>query len=82
MPKGSYADVVKGPLQRLADTPRAIRMEERLIEALLADVEAGSAKDALPLLAFTLERLYEEYGATGQMTLQHYAKLGGVNGSI
>ena len=82
MPKGSYADVVKGPLQRLADTPRAIRMEERLIEALLADIEAGGAKDALPLLAFTLERLYEEYGATGQMTLQHYAKLGGVNGSI
>ncbi|MCO5087241.1 MAG: SUMF1/EgtB/PvdO family nonheme iron enzyme [Methylobacteriaceae bacterium] len=82
MPKGAYADVVKGPLQRLADTPRAIRMEERLIEALLADVEAGGAKDALPLLAFTLERLYQEYGASGQLTLAHYEKLGGVIGSI
>ncbi len=33
-----------------------------MLDALLADIEAGGAKDALPLLAFTLERLYVEYG--------------------
>ena len=40
------------------DTPRALEIEDGLVDALLADIEAGGAKDALPLLAFTLERLY------------------------
>ncbi len=60
MPKDSYAEVVKGPIRRLDGTARAIRIDDALVDALLADIEAGGAKDALPLLAFTLERLYEE----------------------
>ena len=36
---------------------------------LLADIEAGGAKDALPLLAFTLERLYVEHGGDGELTV-------------
>lgn len=82
MPKGSYAEIVRGPLRRLDGTPRAIHADEALIEAVLADVETGVAKDALPLLAFTLERLYQEYGTTGRLTLAHYAKLGRIAGSI
>lgn len=82
MPKGSYAEVVKGPIQRLNGTPRALKLEEALVDALLADVEGGGAKDALPLLAFTLERLFQEYGATGSLTLDHYTRLGRVKGSI
>ncbi len=82
MPKGSYAEVVKGPIRRLDGTARAIRIDDALVDALLADIEAGGAKDALPLLAFTLERLYEEYGATGHLTLDHFNKLGRVKGSI
>ena len=54
----------------------------RLVEALLADIEAGGAKDALPLLAFTLERLYGEYRAGGHLMLAHYNELGRVKGSI
>ncbi len=82
MPKGSYAEVVKGPIHRLDGTARAIKIDDALVDALLADIEAGGAKDALPLLAFTLERLYEEYGATGHLTLDHFNKLGRVKGSI
>jgi len=82
MPKGSYTEVVKGPIRRLDGTARAIRIDDALVDALLADIEAGGAKDALPLLAFTLERLYEEYGATGHLTLDHFNKLGRVKGSI
>jgi formylglycine-generating enzyme required for sulfatase activity len=82
MPKGSYAEVVKGPIRRLDGTARAIKLDDNLSDALLADIEAGGAKDALPLLAFTLERLYEEYGATGHLTLDHFNKLGRVKGSI
>jgi len=82
MPRGSYAEVVKGPIRRLQDTERAIEIDDKLVDELLIDMEAGAAKDALPLLAFTLERLYDEYGATGRLTLDQYAKLGGLRGSI
>jgi hypothetical protein len=70
MPRGSYAEVIKGPIRRLDGTARACRLDEALVDALLADVEAGGAKDALPLLAFTLERLYGEYGASGETTIE------------
>ena len=82
MPKGSYAEVIKGPARRLEGTARALRIEDGLVDALLADIEAGDAKDALPLLAFTLERLYEEYKAGGHLKLSHYNELGRVKGSI
>jgi hypothetical protein len=82
MPRGSYAEVIKGPAQRLERPPRALKIEDALVEALLTDIEAGGAKDALPLLAFTLERLYGEYGATGHLKLEHYEKLGRIEGSI
>jgi formylglycine-generating enzyme required for sulfatase activity len=82
MPKGSYADVVKGPAQRLDGTPRTLEIDDALVDALLADIEAGGAKDALPLLAFTLERLYGEYHSGGTLRLAHYDALGRVEGSI
>ncbi len=82
MPKGSYAEVVKGPALRLEGTARALKIEDGLVDALLADIEAGGAKDALPLLAFTLERLYGEYHAGGTLKLSQYNDLGRVKGSI
>ena len=82
VPKGSYAELIKGPARRLDDTARALKIEDALVEALLADIEAGGATDALPLLAFTLERLYGEYHAGGQLKLAHYNELGRVKGSI
>ena len=77
----AYADVIKGPAQQLKDG-RALKIEEPLVDALLADIEAGGAKDALPLLAFTLERLYREHGGDGDLTLADYEDLGRVQGSI
>jgi hypothetical protein len=82
MPKGSYAEVVKGPARRLEGTSRALVIEDALVDALLADIEAGGAKDALPLLAFTFERLYAEYHAGGALKLSQYDALGRVRGSI
>ena len=82
MPKGSYAEVIKGPAWRLEGTHRQLKIEDGLIDALLADIETGGAKDALPLLAFTLERLYVEHGGDGDLTLDEYRSLGGITGSI
>ena len=48
----------------------------------VADIEASGAKDALPLLAFTLERLYVEHGGDDDLTIAEYRILGGIKGSI
>jgi formylglycine-generating enzyme required for sulfatase activity len=82
MPKGSYAEVIKGPSRRLDGTPRALKIEESLVAELLTDIEDGASKDALPLLAFILERLYVEYGAGGNLCLSQYRQMGGIRGSI
>ena len=82
MPKGSYAEVIKGPPRRLEGTSRALKIEESLVAQLLGDIEDGVSKDALPLLAFILERLYLEYGAGGNLRLSQYRDLGGIHGSI
>lgn len=83
MPKGSYSEVIKGPARRLEGTSRALKIEDALVDALLADIDVGgNAKDALPLLAFTLERLYDEYHAGGSLKLSQYNELGRVKGSI
>jgi hypothetical protein len=82
IPRGSYAEVIKGPARRLDGTTRPLKIDEALVEGLLTDIDKGGAKDALPLLAFTLERLYDEYHATGHLTLDHYTTLGRIGGSI
>lgn len=82
MPHGTYADVIKGPAQQLKGRGRALTIDKPLVDALLDDIEAGGAKDTLPLLAFTLERLYLEYGGEGHLTVANYRDLGGVKGSI
>ncbi|MCB1500359.1 MAG: toll/interleukin-1 receptor domain-containing protein [Bauldia sp.] len=82
MPRGAYQTVIEGPAARLRDTARALRIEPALTAALLTDIEEGGAKDALPLLAFTLERLYLEYGGDGDLRLDEYEDLGRIRGSI
>ncbi len=82
MPRGAYQTVIEGPARRLAESDRVLTIEPALTAALLADIEEGGGKDALPLLAFTLERLYVEYGGGGALTLAQYRDLGGISGSI
>jgi formylglycine-generating enzyme required for sulfatase activity len=82
MPKGAYAEVIKGPARRLIGSSRPLKIDDNLVDELLKDIEAGGAKDALPLLAFTLERLYEEYHVGGHIKLSQYNELGRIKGSI
>ncbi|MEZ5876954.1 MAG: toll/interleukin-1 receptor domain-containing protein [Tepidamorphaceae bacterium] len=77
MPRGSFSEVILGPARRLDGTKRALKIEEPLVDALLADADKGGAKDAL--LAFTLERLYREHGGDGDLVAE-YEELGGVRG--
>jgi WD40 repeat protein len=82
MPRGAYQAVIEGPVARLRDARRALMIEPALTQALLADIESGGGRDALPLLAFTLERLFLEFGGSGRLTLADYETLGRIKGSI
>jgi WD40 repeat protein len=76
MPAGSLRLVIEGPA-KLATPP--LKPAPALVDALLAD---STGQDALPLLAFTLDRLAREYGAEGTLTLENYLAGGGVRGAI
>jgi hypothetical protein len=74
MPEGSFRSVIEKPAS-LAH----LRLEPALIEKLLQDL---AGKESLPLLAFTLERLYRQFGADGDLTKAEYDQLGGMSGAI
>ena len=82
MPRGAYADVIKGPANRLDKTDRPLDIGKAVVEMILKDIDEGGVKDALPLLAFTLERLYLQYGLDGDLTVDEYELFGGINGAI
>lgn len=76
MLEGSYRAVIEGPA-RLAEPP--LKIDPQLTDALLEDI---SGQDALPLLAFTLAHLYDNYAVDNALTLEGYERLGRVKGVI
>ena len=82
MPQGNYQMVIEGPARRLNEAGRKLKIEPQLTQRLLEDIQRGGSKDALPLLAFTLERLYRDYGGDGDLRLDEYEDMGGINGAI
>jgi hypothetical protein len=82
MPRGAYLEVIAGPARRASKAGRKLVVEPQLVQRLLEDIEQGGSRDALPLLAFTLEQLYLEYGRAGSLMLADYAQFGGLKGAI
>jgi len=77
LPLGAFKEIIEGP-PRLANPPLAI--EPELSDRLLEDL---AAEDALPLLAFTLERLSALHPRGGKLTLRQYEhEFGGLQGAI
>jgi len=77
IPHGAFKDVIECPA-RLTNPP--ISIEPALTERLLRDL---ADDDALPLLAFTLERLLNRTRGRPTLTLANYAsELGGLQGAI
>lgn len=74
-----YREAILGPAAR--STP-PISVAPQLAEALINDT-ASEGADPMPLLAFTMERLYTHYGKTlHSMELSHYEALNRLTGSI
>lgn len=77
IPLGAFKEVIEGPA-RLANPP--LTVESELSDRLLKDL---AAEDALPLLAFTLERLSARHPHGGTITLAEYVEeMGGLQGAI
>jgi len=72
MPTYYHDSVVEEPARRYGH-----EIEQSLLEALMKDIPDA---DALPLLAFTLQRLWQQFASSGNLTKQNYDKLGGLKG--
>ncbi|MHA6621101.1 nSTAND1 domain-containing NTPase [Pseudonocardia sp. DLS-67] len=70
----SLGAVVEGPARAAG-----IRVEDELVDRLVADTGSGSA---LPLLAFTLAELARDLGRGDQLSAARYDQLGGVRGAL
>jgi hypothetical protein len=75
----AYRDVITKPAEVYTERVRRLVAEPALADKLALDATGG---DALPLLAFTLEKLFEKFGVDGNLTLQRYESIKGFGGSI
>ncbi|WP_170410446.1 nSTAND1 domain-containing NTPase [Ruegeria atlantica] len=74
MPPSSLPQVISGPAERLG-----IEVEAGLVPRLLEDARGA---DALPLLALTLQNLYNERRHADRLTVDDYEHIGGVRKAI
>jgi hypothetical protein len=73
-PPERIKDVIRKPVNRAR-----LEITDVLVERLKRDTPTA---EALPLLAFTLEKLYRGCASHGKLELQDYVSLGGMEGSI
>ena len=69
-----FDNLIEQPAQRYGVT-----VNPDLVRQLVADAPKS---DALPLLSFSLERLWTQFAAKGELTLEDYQSLGGLSGLI
>ena len=74
MPLRNFPAIIQGPA-RLA----GVQLDDGLVEAMVDDT---GTRDALPLLAFTLRRLYERYADDSRLTVAESETLGGLEAAI
>jgi formylglycine-generating enzyme required for sulfatase activity len=75
----AYRDVITKPAVIYTRQVARLDLEPELVEAL---VKGASGADALPLLAFTLQRLFLDYAPEQTLTKAHYDEMGGIESSI
>ncbi|MDF0602098.1 toll/interleukin-1 receptor domain-containing protein [Psychromarinibacter sp. C21-152] len=74
LPPFRFAEVIEGPAARYG-----VKLSPTLVDAFMED---APKRDALPLLAFTLQRLWDQFSASGELRLEDYQALGGMSGLI
>jgi formylglycine-generating enzyme required for sulfatase activity len=74
LPVFRFDDVAEDPAARYD-----VKVDPELTDALMED---APGKDALPLLAFALQRLWDQFALSRQLTLAAYKSMGGLPGLI
>jgi formylglycine-generating enzyme required for sulfatase activity len=74
LPIFQFDRVVEEPAKRYG-----VAIDQILVDSLMED---APKEDALPLLAFALQRLWRQYAASGALTKNNYDKVGGLKGLI
>jgi formylglycine-generating enzyme required for sulfatase activity len=74
MPVFRFESVVEAPAKRYGVT-----VDSKLVDAL---VENGPEADALPLLAFALQRLWRQFAAKRILLRDHFVRIGSLKGLI
>jgi formylglycine-generating enzyme required for sulfatase activity len=77
--QSAYRDVIIRPAAVYARRVARLDIEPDLVEVL---VGKASGADALPLLAFTLQRMFDIYHKEKKLTVADYEAMGGIEGSI
>jgi WD40 repeat protein len=67
-------EVIEGPAQRAG-----LHFDPGLVQRIVEDTRGG---DALPLLSYTLQQLFERRTPAGLITAPSYAELGGVSAAL
>lgn len=74
-----YKEIISGPVKLINKVGNSLEIEPSLVDKLLDDAKGP---DALPLLAYTLQRLLINYGDDNKLELKEYEDFGGMTGSI
>jgi WD40 repeat protein len=74
VPVHRFADVIEGPAARYG-----IQIDPDLVEVMIEDIPG---EDALPLLAFALQRLWQQYQSEARLRLKAYENVGKLAGLI
>jgi formylglycine-generating enzyme required for sulfatase activity len=74
VPAFRFDSVIEQPAMRYG-----VRVDPTLVDAV---VEDAPKEDALPLLAFGLQRLWRQYAASGALVLDNYSRVGRLRGLI
>jgi len=74
LPPFRFSDVIEGPAARYG-----VKLSPDLVDAFMED---APERDALPLLAFALQRLWDQFSASKELRLEDYQSLGGMSGLI
>ncbi len=84
MPVFRFADVVEGPARRYGVQIEQSLIDELMEEALAADAggDARVRSDALPLLAFAMQRLWRRFGGDRAIGAADFTALGGMKGLV
>jgi formylglycine-generating enzyme required for sulfatase activity len=74
MPVFRFDTVAEAPARRYG-----VQVDATLVDQLMEDAPKA---DALPLLAFALQRLWDQYADAGTLTKEQYDRFGGLSGLI